>query len=136
MPSQIAQLKIGNHVLNDDGSILYHNEKYTIDPRKSFSYAYCADTKYSECILDTIAEVDMLYHEATFLEDMAERAELTYHSTAKQAAEIAKRAKVGKLILGHFSTRYRDLDPVLNEAREVFKESYLGQEGEEFVLIE
>ena len=78
----------------------------------------------------------MLYHEATFLEDMADRAELTYHSTAQQAATLAKKAKVGKLILGHFSTRYRNLDPVLQEARSVFKESYLGTEGEDFILME
>lgn len=136
LPSQIAQLKKGNDVINGSGKVLYKCDDYTAEPRKSLSYAYCSDTKYTEDILSSIREVDLLYHEATFLEDMANRADLTFHSTASQAAKIARKAKVGKLILGHFSTRYRDLDPVLDEARKVFKESYLGVEGEDFILIE
>ena len=74
-------------------------------------------------------DVDLLYHEATFANDMRERAENTYHSTAEQAALIASKARAGKLLLGHYSVRYRELDVILEEAREVFKESYLSIEG-------
>ncbi len=136
LPSQIVLLKNGEDVKSSDGGILYINSDYTSAPRKPLSYAYCSDTKYLEDTIETIRDVDMLYHEATFLEDMADRAELTYHSTAKQAATIAKKAKVGKLILGHFSTRYKNLDPVVAEARSIFEKSYLGVEGEDFMLME
>lgn len=136
LPSQIASLKKGKDVLDENNQVLYSSEELTKEPRKPLAYAYCSDTKYTESFLSVITGVDLMYHEATFLEDMAERADLTYHSTAKQAAQLAIKAKVGKLILGHFSTRYRDLDPVLDEARKVFKESYLGVEGEDFILIE
>ncbi len=136
LPSQIALLKNGQDVIAKNGEIICYYSDCTIAPRKPLAYAYCSDTKYSESIIGIIERADMLYHEATFLEDMADRAELTYHSTAQQAATLAKKAKVGKLILGHFSTRYRNLDPVLQEARSVFKESYLGTEGEDFILME
>ena len=135
-PAQIASLKKGLDVIDDNGKVLYENDNHTINPRAPFSYAYCSDTKYTEDNLQLISGSDLLYHEATFLEDMADRAELTYHSTAKQAAEFAKKANVGKLILGHFSTRYRNLEPVLEEARSVFAQSYLGVEGEDFVLMD
>ena len=135
MPSQIGILKNGKDVVDEDGVVVYKNADFTSDPRKAYSYAYCADTKYNEALIPLLKGADMVYHEATFMDNMAERAELTYHSTAKQAALFAKKAKVGKLILGHFSTRYKNLEPVLREAREVFDECYLGLEGEEFVLI-
>lgn len=136
LPSQIALLKNGENVKSVDGDVLYNNSDYTLAPRKSLSYAYCSDTKYLESTIEIIRDVNVLYHEATFMEDMADRAELTYHSTAKQAATIAKQAEVGKLILGHFSTRYKHLEPILEEARSIFKESYLGIEGEDFILME
>ena len=136
MPSQIGLLKKGLDVTDDEGKVLYKSEELTREPRKSFVYAYCSDTKYTESILQQVKEVDLMYHEATFLNDMIERAELTYHSTAQQAAELANKAKVGKLILGHFSTRYKDLDPVLEEARKIFADSYLGTEGKDFILLE
>ena len=131
--SQIIKLKNGEDLYDQDGRLLYENEHITLGPRPSYSYAYCADTKYDESLLDVIKGVDMLYHEATFMEDMHERAGLTFHSTAAQAALLAKKAGVGKLILGHFSTRYKDLSPVLQEALTVFKESYLGTEGSQFL---
>lgn len=131
-PSQIMKLKKGEDILDAEGNVLHKNELITLPPRPSYSYAYCADTRYNEGLADILKGVDMLYHEATFLEDMKERAGLTYHSTAAQAATLAKKAGVGKLILGHFSTRYKDLSPVLTEALAVFKESYLGTEGSDF----
>lgn len=135
-PSHIALLKKGEDVMSSDGKVLHHNSDHTLNPRDPLSYAYCSDTKYQESTVEIVRQVDLLYHEATFLDDMADRAELTYHSTAKQAAKLAMEAEVGKLILGHFSTRYRDLDPILKEARSIFEESYLGIEGEDFILME
>ncbi|MEQ9377623.1 MAG: ribonuclease Z [Imperialibacter sp.] len=131
-PTLIIKLKNGEDLLDEKGNIKYKNSEVTLPPRPSYSYAYCADTKYDESLIQYIGGVDMLYHEGTFLEDMKERAELTFHSTAGQAATLALKAGVGKLILGHFSTRYKELNPLLEEALTVFKESYLGIEGTDF----
>ena len=130
----IIRLKKGEDIYSDDGELLYKNEEMTIDPRQSFKYAYCSDTKYNESIIPIIEGSDMLYHESTFLEEHMDRASTTFHSTAKEAATIAKKAKVGKLLLGHFSARYKELEPIQVEAREVFEEAYLAIEGEEFIL--
>ncbi|MFN5830272.1 MAG: ribonuclease Z, partial [Bacteroidota bacterium] len=78
--------------------------------------------------------IKLLYHEATFLHDMIKRAKETYHTTAKQAAEIAEKCKVQKLLIGHFSARYHDLEPLLHEARQTFPQTYLAKEGEVFSL--
>ncbi len=99
----------------------------SLPPRR---YAFCADTIYDEEIIPQITKVDLLYHESTFMEDMRDRAKQTMHSTAKDAASIAKKAEVKKLIIGHFSARYKDLRPLLAEAKEVFDETYLADEGE------
>ena len=131
-PSQIVKLKKGEDLLDDSGKVLHKNSDVTLPPRPSYSYAYCADTRYDESLLEYTRGVDMLYHEATFLDDMRERAELTFHSTARQAATFASKAQAGKLILGHFSTRYKELQPLRDEALTVFKESYLAIEGSEF----
>jgi ribonuclease Z len=133
---EILQLKQGKDVLNEDGSVRYRLDEYTLPPRPSRSYAFCSDTSYNEDIIPYIQGVNLLYHEATFADEMLERAELTYHSTATQAASIARLAGVDRLLLGHYSTRYKDPAPLLNEAREVFQESYLSQEGETIRLKE
>lgn len=130
----IIRLKKGEDVYSEEGKLLFKNEDVTLPPRQTFQYAYCSDTKYNESIIPIIEGADMLYHESTFLEEHMDRASTTYHSTAKEAATIAKKAKVGKLLLGHFSARYKDIEPLQEEAREVFKESYLAIEGEEFIL--
>jgi ribonuclease Z len=127
--ASIASLKKGDDIFDDQGNLLYKNEELTLPPKKSRSYAFCSDTRYNESILEYIAGVDLLYHEATFANDMKERAENTFHSTAEQAATIAKKARAGKLLLGHYSVRYRELDIILEEARNVFSESYLSIEG-------
>ena len=85
---------------------------------------------------DLVRGVDLLYHEATFMNDLEERAGLTFHATSGQAARVAKDAGVRKLIVGHFSSRYKDLQPLLQEAREIFPESYLAIEGETFSVEE
>ncbi|MEC7754829.1 MULTISPECIES: ribonuclease Z [unclassified Roseivirga] len=130
----IIRLKKGEDIYAEDGTLLYKNKDMTLPPRQSFRYAYCSDTKYDESIIPIIEGADMLYHEATFLEEHLDRATSTYHSTAKEAATIAQKANVGKLLLGHFSARYKELEPLEAEAREVFAESYLAIEGEEFIL--
>ncbi len=127
--SDIAKLKMGEDILNEEGILLYANKDLTLPPKKSRSYAYCSDTKYDESILKYISDVDLLYHEATFANDMADRAASTYHSTAEQAAQMAIKANAKKLLLGHYSVRYRELDPIIEEARRVFKDSHLAVEG-------
>lgn len=108
------------------------NEELTLDPFPVRSYAYCSDTIYTEDFLDQIKDADMLYHEATFMHDMLDRATETYHTTALQAGSLAAKTKVKKLIIGHFSARYKDLTPLLNECRSVFRESYLAEEGAKY----
>lgn len=128
---QIANLKKGQDVLDDDGNILYRNEDLTFPPRRSRSYAYCSDTAFDELTADQIRSVDVLYHEATFTEEEAVKAKQTLHSTAREAAAMASLANVSRLLLGHFSARYRDLNPLLEEARSVFENCFLAQEGDE-----
>ena len=130
----IIRLKQGEDIFDDDGKLLYKNEELTLPPRKSHTYAFCSDTKYEESIIPMIKGVDMLYHEATFLDEHMDRAFNTFHSTAKEAATIAKKAGVGKLLLGHFSVRYKELEPLRDEARTVFENSDLALEGEDYIL--
>ncbi len=131
---QIANLKKGEDVLDDDGNVLYKNHDLTLPPRRSRSYAYCSDTGYNEDMVSQIKEVNMLYHEATFMAEEADKAEMTLHSTATQAAQIAALANVTTLLIGHFSARYRELEPVLNEAMKVFASTRLAVEGETFSI--
>ncbi len=120
-------LKQGKDFILKDGYVL-KNEVLTTDPTKSVSYAFCSDTRYSEEIIPIIQNVDVLYHEATFLHDLSEMAQHTGHSTALEAARIARKAQVGKLILGHFSNRYQDLSVFTDEAKKIFAETYLPQQ--------
>lgn len=122
-------LKLGKDFVLSDGYIL-KNEVLTKEPAKSVSYAFCSDTRYFESIVPVIENVDVLYHEATFLHDLKEMADYTGHTTALEAARIARKANVGKLILGHFSNRYGDLSVFTNEAREVFPNTFLPKQLE------
>lgn len=131
---EILALREGKDILNEDGSVRYENKVLTLDPLPSHSYAYCSDTRYKPSLKPLVEGVDMMYHEATFAEDMKERAGETYHSTATQAATFAKDAGVKKLLLGHFSARYKELDPIINEAKVVFANSALATEGTKFRL--
>ena len=97
-------------------------------------YAYCADTRYTESLLPHITQYDLIYHEATYLDDQHEKAELRYHSTAKQAAQLAQKAQVKRLLLGHFSSQYERLDAFEQEAREVFPNSELAVQGVTYLL--
>jgi ribonuclease Z len=131
---QVAGLKNGHDVLDDSGAVLYKNETLTFEPRRSRSYAYCSDTMFDEGLTEQLKNVDLLYHEATFMEDEESKARDTKHSTAKQAATIARLASVNRLLLGHFSARYKDLNPILEEAKSIFDNTVLAIEGEEFTI--
>ena len=122
------KLKQGFDVENEDG-VLIENVMVTDEGPKAKSYAFCSDTVYSEEIVPIISKVDALYHESTFLEQHAKLAAPTKHSTAKQAASIAKQAEVGKLILGHYSSRYDDIEAFRTEAQTIFKKVELAEAG-------
>ncbi len=130
----IVILKSGKDVLDESGNLLYTNTDYTLPPHHSFSYAYCSDTAYTEDITEQLRGIDLLYHEATFMEGEKEKAIETKHSTAIQAALQAKNAAVGKLVIGHFSARYKELQPILDEARTIFPDAILAVEGETIEL--
>jgi ribonuclease Z len=130
----IVALKTGVDVFDDQGKLLYKNEDFTLDPKRSVSYAYCSDTAFFEPIIEQIDEVDLLYHEATFMDEEEAKANETKHSTASQAAEIAKRSRAKRLLIGHFSARYKDLEPLLAEAKSVFENSSLAIEGQTFTI--
>jgi ribonuclease Z len=126
--SFFERLKWGEDYTTKENEII-KNEWVTeagIIPR---SYAYSADTIYDERIIDKIKEVSLLYHEATYLKDLEDRAVKRFHCTTTQAATIAKKANVGKLLIGHFSSKYEKLDDFEKEAKEVFKNTELALEG-------
>ncbi len=124
----MARLKAGEDYTDTDGRKV-RNSDLTLDPPAPRSYAYCTDTAFTESILPNIQGVNLLYHEATFLNDMAGPAREKLHSTAAEAATIAKLAGVKKLLIGHFSARYDDPSLLLNEAREIFPETELAEDG-------
>lgn len=117
-------LKNGKDFILSDGYVL-KNEILTTEPAPSVSYAFCSDTRYKEDIIPIIQSVDVLYHEATFLHDLKEMADYTGHTTAMEAATIAQKAEVKKLILGHFSNRYENLSVFTDEARKIFANTHL-----------
>jgi ribonuclease Z len=119
---------------SDENGIVHTNEELTIDPPEPKSYAYCTDTSYTETILPFINGCDLLYHEATFMHEMAVVAHEKSHSTTIEAATIATKAKAKKLLIGHFSARYEDLQPLLTEARAVFQNTFLASDGENFQI--
>ena len=105
------------------------NAELTLDPLPPRSYAYCSDTAYEPLLVPFIQGVDLLYHEATFTTAMMDRAKETMHSTAAQAAQLASDAGVGQLLLGHFSSRYKNADVLLQEALPIFPRTQLSNEG-------
>lgn len=131
-PDEIPGIKQGNdYTLPGTGKTI-SNEELTIPARQPRAYAYCSDTLVKPDITAQIKEVDLLYHEATFTREMLDRAAQTFHSTAEQAGEIARMAGAKRLVIGHFSARYRELNTLLEEARSVFPDTQLAKEGETF----
>ena len=125
------KLKQGFDVENENGELI-KNELVTKPANASKSYAFCSDTVYKEDIVPIIKNATALYHESTFLDKHAHLGPKTKHSTAKQAASIAKQANVGTLLLGHYSTRYDGLNLLKEEAQEVFKNVKLSEDGKVF----
>lgn len=125
---KLAKIKQGADFVTEDG-VVVPNNRLTRPAEAARSYAYCSDTAYNEKIVPIIEGVDLLYHEATFADANLSRAKETGHSTARQAAQIAKLANVKKLMLGHFSARYQDNTELLREALEVFPHTILANEG-------
>lgn len=122
------KLKAGKNV-EEEGRIISY-EDYTRSPNPPKSYAYCSDTAYAESTIESVRNVNVLYHEATFIEKLRDRAEVTRHSTAKDAATVAKRAGVGRLLMGHISARYDSGEEHLVEARQIFSNSYCVEDGQ------
>ena len=126
-------LKNGKDFKTDDNKIII-NAELTLDPPEILQYAYCSDTAYDENIVPLLKDIDLLYHESTFLEDRKDLAEKTKHATALQAAAIANKANVKQLILGHYSSRYKNLDLFLDEAKNEFANVALAEAGKEFKI--
>ena len=134
-PSQIIKLKKGEDAPLENGSVVTAEEACW--PQiKSRAYAYCSDTAYKEDLIDRVKEVDLLYHESTFFDSEIERAKVTFHSTAKQAAEVAKKAQAIQLLLGHYSSRYKEEESFKLEAQEIFSNVLLADEGLKFQVGE
>ncbi len=131
--SAIPAIKEGADFMTEVG-VLITNDRLTTDPTPPIRYAYCSDTAYLEKLIPLIEGVDCLYHEATFTKDMADRAKETQHSTARQAATIAQKAGVKKLIIGHFSARVIEQNIFLEEAKAVFPNTYLAKERETYSI--
>jgi ribonuclease Z len=124
-------LKNGRDFTKENDEII-DNKELTLDPLPITSYAFCSDTTYKPDIITLIKNVDLLYHESTFLEDKEHLCETTKHATAKQAAKIALQANAKKLILGHFSSRYSNLDLFVTEAQTIFENVTLAKAGKIF----
>lgn len=131
----VPDLKKGYDVIDEESGKTILNSELTINPLRARTYAYCCDTAYHEEIIEQIKSVDLLYHDCTFDKSGTERALQTYHSTTVQAAQIAKLAEVKQLMIGHFSSKYDHLLPLLYEAKEIFENTILAIEGNT-VLVE
>ncbi|MFP4471643.1 MAG: ribonuclease Z [Bacteroidales bacterium] len=131
---EIHKIKSGEDYVSQSGRF-YKNSQITIAPPPPRSFAYCSDTRYNEATAEYVKGSDLVYHEATFMEDMADQAEEKYHSTAAQAADIARKAGAGRLIIGHFSARYKNLEKLLEEAKQIFPETELAEDGLTFKIV-
>lgn len=123
----------GADYIAPDGSVI-RNEQITVANRQSCSYAFCADTAYNESLVPILQNVSMMYHETTYLKAMEEKAASRFHSTTIQAATLARMANAGKLLIGHFSSKYELLDPFLEETIEVFPQTQLALEGVTYLI--
>lgn len=126
--SQINNIKAGASWTTEDGTLI-PNERLTTPPEPARSYAYCSDTRFRPKVAELIQGVNLLYHEATFPQDMLQQAQSTMHSTTTEAATVARMANARKLIIGHFSARIKDEDAMLQEAKSTFPETLLAREG-------
>lgn len=130
---EIVKIKEGADFVTSDGEIV-PNHRLTTPAKDPIKYAYCSDTTYYEKIIPLIEGVDLLFHEATFLHEDFARAKETFHSSAKQAAEIALKASVKQLLIGHYSARYTNVAPLLKEAQAIFPNTVAAYEGLKILL--
>lgn len=130
----IQSLRKGQQYTDPDGTV-YRLEDYTHPHPPLRSYAFCSDTCYEPRLVHYLDQPTLLYHESTFMESEVERAAVTFHSTARQAAEIATLIRAKSLILGHFSSRYVDLEAMLGEAKAVFADAELSEEGKTYAIL-
>ena len=126
-------IKRGDSFITETGDIVPNSELVISAPEPK-TFAYCSDTSYNEGILTQIRNVDLLYHEATFGGELRKLAKETMHSTASEAARLASKASVKKLVIGHFSARYKDLTPLLAEAQKVFNNTFIAEDGKVFTV--
>jgi ribonuclease Z len=130
---EIPHIKDGRDFIDSKGKCI-SNSELTREPYPPRIYAYCADTIFGESYLEQIKNVNLLYHESTFASDMIVRAKETFHCTATEAGTIASKANVKQLLIGHYSARYRNVDPLLEEAKRVFNNTVLAVEGETYKI--
>jgi ribonuclease Z len=125
---RIPAIKKGEDFITPDGTII-KNEDITLPPPEPLSYAYCSDTQYFKRLSSFVKDVTLLYHEATFDESKSELAKMTGHSTTLDAAKTALNAGAGTLLIGHFSARYKEVSPLVDEARTIFPCTYPAIDG-------
>ncbi|WP_160711834.1 ribonuclease Z [Chitinophaga solisilvae] len=128
-----SKLQEGADYLRKDGTLV-KNDWVTLPPCKGKRYVYCADTLYDVSLLPWLSGADMIYHETTYLHELEARAAERFHSTTVQAASLAASAKAQRLLIGHFSSKYTDLQPFLEETRPIFPETYIAEEGTTYII--
>ena len=127
--ADIQLLKKGKDVYNENGTLIFNHLNPATPPAPAKTFAFCSDTIFDLELIKYIQNVDLLYHESTFLEDKAIRAQETYHSTAKQAATIALNSNAKELIISHFSARYKNIEVFKTEAQTIFENTILAHDG-------
>ncbi len=130
---RIPAIKKGEDYLRDDGTVI-RNEDLTLPPDEQLSYAYCSDTRFFTRLTSFVKNVTLLYHEATFDKDKTELAAATFHSTTHDAAKIAEKAGAKTLLIGHFSSRYRKIEPLVDEARNIFPRTFPAIDGKSYEI--
>lgn len=132
---EIRSIKEGNDLVRDDGTFI-PNKVLTLPPVKPRSYAFCTDTSCFSSLAESLKNIDLLYFEATFMNEDKKLAKITSHSTSVQAATLARKAGVGKLLMGHFSNRYKSVKQLLAEATEIFPMSFAAEDGDTYIIPE
>jgi ribonuclease Z len=126
--AQFQEIRKGNDAVLEDGTVVPAS-RLTNGRPIARQYAFCSDTRYSESVIEAVRGVDLLYHEATFLHELLKRAEQTFHTTAREAGEVAAKADVRQLLIGHFSVRYTDVNVLLEECKQFFSNTLCAEEG-------